>query len=427
MLETKANRHGWFITVIGTLFLFYSALQTHLMTSLHNELIKEFNTTTAKVSLLSAWGFYANVLTLLPAGLLLDRFSVKKIMLINLTIAVFGTLVFAFAKALLVASIGRFLCGAMMSFGFIACLKLASYHLPPKEMARAASVIVSIGMMGGVCAQIVLTAINGTFGWRVVLFFVACVGILIMVILGAVLKDTHEEKKLKKALKFPVWEGLKEIIKQKQNWLSSFYICFLNLPISVLGALFGISYLAKVHHLTNLQASGVTSMLFIGYIIGAPIFAWISDKIQRRKPPMIVGAFLCLFFMLVILYTSHLSYCLLYLLFFLVGITSAAQVIGYPIIGENNRPRLMATAMSFAGLVVAAIGYGLALPLVGGILDATLAKFAAHGIEAQGPAFFRALSIIPLGIFGGIILSILIKETRCKPQKGSSYEISQNK
>ena len=102
-------------------------------------------------------------------------------------------------------------------------------------------------------------------------------------------------------------------------------------------------------------------------------------------------------------------------------------MIGYPVIGENNRPRVMATAMSFAGLVVAAIGYGLALPLVGGILDATLAKFAEHGIEAQGTAFFRALLIIPLGIFLGIILGILIKETRCKPQKGSPYEISQNK
>ena len=423
MLETKADRKGWFITVIGTLFLFYSALQTHLMTSLHEELIKTFDTTTAKVSLLSAWGFYANVLTLLPAGLLLDRFSVKKLMLINLAIAVFGTLVFAFSNALLVASIGRFLCGSMMSFGFIACLKLASYHLPPKEMGRAAAVIVSIGMMGGVFAQIVLTAINGTFGWRVALFSVACVGVLIMFIIGAVLKDTNEEKTLKKALKLPIWDGLKEIIKQTQNWLGSFYICFLNLPISVLGALFGISYLVNVHHLTNLQAAGISSMLFIGYIIGAPVFAWVSDKIQRRKPPMILGAFCCLFFMLVILYTPHLSYCLLYLLFFLVGFSSAAQVIGYPLIAENNRPMVMATAMSFAGLVVAAIGYGLALPLVGGILDTTLAKFAALGIAAQGPAFFRALSIIPLGIFGGIVFSILIKETRCKPQKGSPYEI----
>ena len=87
----------------------------------------------------------------------------------------------------------------------------------------------------------------------------------------------------------------------------------------------------------------------------------------------------------------------------------------------------MATAMSFAGLVVAGIGYGLALPLVGSILDTTLAKFAARGIEAQGPAFFQALSIIPLGILGGIVFSILIKETRCKPQKGSAYEISQKK
>lgn len=414
--KAKSNLKGWVMTLVGALFFFNVMLQINLMTALHDELIKAFHTTASKVALLSAWGFYANVLTILPAGLLLDRFSVKKLMLINLAIAVFGTLIFAFSEALLVASIGRFLCGITMSFGLVACLKLASYWLPSEKMALASSLILSVGMVGGIFAQLILSLINGSYGWRVTVFFVALMGVLIALILWLVIKDANEAVIMKRASKMTIGESLKSVIKKKQNWLAGFFICFVNMPLSILGALFGVSYLVQVHELGHFKAAGIVSMIFLGFIFGSPFFGWMSDKIKRRKPPMILGSFSCLICILIILYVPHLQTGILYLLFFLLGFTSASQVIGFPLIAENNRPRVLATSNGLAVLIIAGVGYGLGLPLVGNILDFHLAKWAEQGISAPGPAFFRALSVIPFSIFLGIVMAISVKETRCKSQ-----------
>lgn len=415
MLETESNKKGWIMTVVGVLFYFYTTIQVNLMTALNHELLVEFQVNVTKIALLSSWSFYANVLTILPAGLLLDRFSVKKIMLINLIIIIIGTLIFAFAPFLFIASIGRFLCGISMSFGLMACLKLASYWLPLKEMARAASIIISIGMLGGVFAQVVVNLLREAFGWRAAVFFVALLGVIVALILWFVIEDSKPEEEItERAGRFPIFESLKAVVKQKQNWLSGFFICFANLPISILGALFGISYLVQVHHLSSMTSSGIVSMLFVGSIFGAPIFGYFSDKLQRRKPPMLLGAFLCLFFMLIILYVPYIQSGFLYLLFFFLGFTSASQVVGFPVITESNKPKISATATSLAILIISAIGYGVALPLVGGILDFNLVQLTARSLKVPGAAFFSALAVIPLGLCLGIIMVLFMKETKCK-------------
>ncbi len=417
MLETHADRKGWLITIIGALFFFYGILQINLMTALNHELLTSFNATETKIAILSSWGFYANVLSILPAGLLLDRFSVKKIMLINLTIVIIGTLIFAFAKLLFIAAIGRFLCGITFSFGLIACLKLASYWLPEKEMARASSIIMAIGMLGGVFALVAVTALREVLGWRMAVLLIALLGVFIAAVLWFVVKDKEmpeQHKITERAGRLSSFESLKEVFKQKQNWLTGFFICFINLPLSVLGALFGISYLVRVYAFSDIGSAGAVAMLFLGVIIGSPIFGAISDRMKRRKPPMLFGAVLGFVLMLLLLYVTDIHPVFLHLLFLGVGIASASQVVGYPIIAESNKPKLSATATSFAVLIIAGVGYGITLPIVGKILDLNLAEQVIEDWQISNLAFFRAFLVIPLGLFLAFILALLIKETKCK-------------
>ena len=41
--------------------------------------------------------------------------------------------------------------------------------------------------------------------------------------------------------------------------------------------------------LDRTAAAGVTSMVFIGWGVGAPVIGWLSDRIGRRKPPFVAG------------------------------------------------------------------------------------------------------------------------------------------
>lgn len=403
------NIRNWVITLTGALFFLYAFLQANMMTSFHDAILKEFDIGIKGIGLLSGIYFYANVIFIIPAGLMIDRFSIKGLMSLNMIIVIIGTILFAFADTLFLAGIGRFLAGITMAFGLIICLKLASICLPPSHMALASSLIITIGMLGAVIAQSPLSYVVNLYGWRVALLSIAAFGVLILVILMAVVKNNKDMPQAGE--KQSVLISLYKVIKEKQNWFSGLFICFLNAPVAIFGALFGNAFLNNVYKITQLQASSITSMLFWGMIIGSPFFGWLSDAIKKRKVPMYIGAIICLIFMLIILYSSSLNILSLHILFFIVGFTSAAQVIGYPIIAESNSLKTTGTGLSLAAIIIMGVGYGFALPLIGWLLDCNLKNTCiANAIYAYKDTFLA----IPISILASIIIAFFIKETHCK-------------
>ena len=65
---------------------------------LNLELRRAFNANALEISNLSAMYFYANVIFLIPAGLLLDRFSTRKLLISAITTTTVATFVFAGVK-----------------------------------------------------------------------------------------------------------------------------------------------------------------------------------------------------------------------------------------------------------------------------------------------------------------------------------------
>lgn len=406
----------WAITLVGALFFFYAFMQVNLMTPLGHELLKAYNTNLSSISFLTAAYFYGNILFIIPAGLLLDRYSPKLLMMIGLFLAVLGTFIFATSGTISLGALGRFLCGIMMAFGLIAPLKLASLLLPSDKMAFASSLIVTIGMLGGVVAQAPTALLVQSFGWRIALIIIGCLGIFIGVLLYFIIKVPKIEKVENEALSSGILKSLKEVTKSPQNWYLGFFICLVNLPIAILGALFGIPYLVQVQGFLPLEASFITSMLFFGMIIGSPFFGWFSDRVKLRKLPMYIGAISCLVFILFTLFGPKLSSNAALLLFFLIGFTSSSQVLGYPLISESNPQKTSGTALSLATLIIMGVGYGLALPFVGWLLDLAWEGLMVNGMNIYtAAAYQKALFSIPLGVFIGIVLLFFTKESGCRP------------
>ena len=411
----KSNRKGWIVSLTGALFFFYAFIQANVMTPLNSELLREFGAGISAISLLSAWYFYANIIFIIPAGLLLDRFPVRKLMIIGIFFAIFGTLLFAFANNLFIASLGRFFCGIMMSFGLISCLKLASLWLPPNRMALVSSLIITIGMIGGVFAQRPMAMLVENFGWRKALFLLAILGVVIAVILWFVVKDRKGEKESKQALDEGILKSLKEVFKCSQNWYCGFFTSLLNLPVAILGALFGITYLTQARSIGYLKASTIVSMLFFGMILGSPFFGWLSDYLKKRKLPMYLGSICCLVSVLIVLLQENLNIGFIYFLFFAMGFSSASQVLGYPVISESNPVKTTGTALSLAALIIMGLGYGVGLPFIGWLLDVMFKGRVVDGVNFYSYATYqKAFLAIPIGIAVGIVMVFFMKETNCK-------------
>ncbi|KPK32709.1 MAG: hypothetical protein AMS24_03395 [Chlamydiae bacterium SM23_39] len=399
------NKKGWIIALTGSLFFFYAFFQANIMTPLNESIVREFKSTSLSVSILSAWYFYANIIFIIPAGLALDRFSVKKLMMLGFFLAIIGTIIFASAQNIYVASIGRFFCGIMMAFGLVACLKLASLWIPSNKMAIASSLIVTIGMLGGIFSQTPISILLKYFGWRSSLYIISFFGIFLAIILFFVIKEPKLEKK---KIDITIFKSLKEVFLKKQNWYSGFFICLTNLPVAILGALFGTVYLVKAYNISDVEASKIVSMLFLGMLVGSPFFGWFSDIIKLRKIPIYLGAISCLILMIFILYSFNLNLTTLYIVFFCLGFTSASQILGYPVISESNPPEISGAALSFAAFIIMGVGYGLGLPFVGWLID----RGISSGIDPL-QAYVKSFLVIPLGIVIALIMGMLIKETRC--------------
>ncbi len=413
-MKKNGSMKAWTITLVGSLFFFYAFFQMTMMTPLHSVLLKYFGATSSDLSLLSAWYFYASIIFLIPAGLLIDRFHVRILMGINLLIAIAGAIIFAFAETLFMAGIGRFLSGIMMAFGLILCLKLASMWLPPNRLAIATSLIVTIGMLGGIAAQAPMAFLINFFSWQGALLVSAILGLVIGIILWFVVRDPKDRSK-ELAENISVWTSLYLIVKQPQNWFCGLYIAFLNLPIAIFGALFGITYLMQVYNISSMAAASITSMLFSGMLLGSLFFGWVSDLLHKRKLPMLVGAMVCLIAMLVLVYVNNFNMTTLHIVFFIIGFSSAAQVLGYPVISESNSPEVTGTALSLAAFIIVGGGYGLGLPLVGWLLDKGWEGKIFDGIHFYSiTAYKNAFITIPIGIIVGIFVLFLMKETNCK-------------
>jgi len=413
-MTIRKSFQAWFVVLVGALFFFYAFFQVNMMGPLNQYISQAFKADASQVGLLSAFYFYANIIFMLPAGLLLDRFPVRKLFLFNMLLVIAGTLIFASSTNLAMASFARFLCGIMMAFGLVSCLKLASQLLPPERMALASSLIVTIGMVGGIFSHLPMERMITAFGWRGALIGVSFIGLLILLILWGIVK-VPPQKVTPPPTSMNVWKSLFVALKRPQNWYCGLFTCFLNLPVAILGALFGITYLTQVYMLDPTMAASITSMLFFGMIFGSPFFGWLSDFMKKRKLPMFLGAIFCLLFMMIILYVGHIHISALYFLFFAVGFTSGSQVLGYPVISETNPPHLTGTALSLAAILIMGIGYGLGLPFVGKLLDVFGTGKVEGGVHIYANAAYqKAFFTIPIGIIISMIMVALIKETNCK-------------
>jgi len=423
--EGTDSRQAWIVCLSAGLFFFYEFIQMNMLNSLGSYLMTEYHITATQLGGLSGWYFYSNLGFLLIAGLLLDRFSTRKIILYAMVSCVFGTALMAFSHSVLLTSICRFIAGIGGAFCFLSSIRLASRWFPPHRMALLTGLIVTMAMLGGVVAQTPLAMLAAAVGWRASVLWVAGLGAVISIVVWKFVLDyppgkheTHvQEQQELKNLGF--WKAKRIAFLNKQNWCAGLYTSLLNLPVSLLGALWGNMYLQKVHQLTSTQAASVTMMIFVGTVVGSPFAGWISDYMGFRRRPMLIGAIISLLLMVLIIYIPSPSMMTLMVLFLALGLITSSQVISYPTVAESNPKILTATSVSVVSISAIA-GYPISQILFGAIMDWHWDGTMAEGVRVYSMANYQfAITIMPIAFLIALIAALFLRETYCKTRVNS--------
>ena len=306
-----------------------------------------FQINATSLSILTSFFYYiAYVSMQIPAGLMVDRYSVKKVLFFACLSCVFGFIVFNTTRNFYFAEFGRLVIGLGSAFAYVSALKVASVWLSRRHFGFATTIIDSLGMLGAMFADDILGRLNLKFGiqssFHLLIIFGLCIALLIIF----VLKDTPDQKVKNKYQRYlntndktNIFKKLTFITKNPQIWMIGIVGCFFYLPSSVLGDLFGIPFLERVYHLSTSIAPICMSVFFAGWIICGPLFGAYSDKMGKRCKPIVLTMLAEAVLFSIVLYTPMIGYYVpeyvLFFLFFLMGAALGTHPLLFALAKEN--------------------------------------------------------------------------------------------
>ena len=403
----------WVICFTASLFFFYSFIQGTMFASIADNIMRDFHIQADKMTYLSSMYYLSNVIFLFAAGMLLDRFSTKKMILAAMFLCVLSTFVLAQATSFYLALFCRFLAGIGSAFCFIGPIRIASRWFPPKRMALVTGAIVTMAMTGGMLAQYPLTKLVSHVGWREALFMVAWLGVLMFVIMLVCIKDKPADPASLNSKKISVRSAAKKAYLNIQTLRAALYASLMNMAVAVFGAMMGSLYLMQRLGVTKEDAAMVNSMLFFGAIFGGPLIGWCSDKLGLRVLPMKLGAIASLLVVSLILFVP-VSLGGMAILFFLLGFFTGSQVISYALVAESCPPAMTATAVSAVSILTQG-GYIVYQNVFSALLLWHGGMQMRDGFPVYSLADYQTSAIIlPIGIGLALWVVFKLKETYCR-------------
>lgn len=413
--QKLSSNFAWVVWGLAATFFFSDYLARVAPTVMHRSLQLDFGLNEAEFGILTASFYITYICMQIPVGLTVDRFSVRLILTVMSLVTALGCAIFGLADGLFVASIGRMLIGFSAAFAFISALRLATSWFPSSMLGLLAGLTQALGMLGAAAAAIV-SFLSGSLGWRYTMCLIALVFVGLAVLLYQFVQDKPEALSQPKTNTHPlsIFSSLHIVLSNKQTWLNALYAGFLYAPTAVIGESYGPAYLQYGRGLSIHAAAFAIGLIFIGWGLSGPISGWLSDRMGRRKPLMILSASCgCVLSSLFIFFPS-MSEKSAYLIFFLFGLTNTGVAIAYAISTEIHDRKVVGTSIAFTNMVSILVG-GLLQPVVGYFLDLAVGA-RAYDIESFTLTDFQAgFKILPVCSFIALILAFSIKETFCKP------------
>ncbi len=410
----------WIICSLGMLFYCYNYFLRVSPSVMQHDLMQSLHINAYQFGTLAAFYYYAYTPMQIPVGMIYDRFGARMVQFFACLIAILGVGVFIIADNVVTASMGRALIGFGTAFAYIGVLKLASIWLPPNRFATVAGLTTAFGMVSAIFADKYLTQFVLLVGYRNALHAAFFIGIALSIIILLFMRSEPKKLSNKIVKQNPITfaqlgNALLIVLKNPQMWLIGIIGCLFYLPASVFLDLWGIPYLKAVYQLTAEQAASAVSWTFVGWIIAGPSIGALSDKLKRRRAPLIFSACMSTIFLSMIFYVQGFSFNTLCILFFFVGIFCGAHPLCFALGKENSPNQISGTAVAVTNSLIM-LGGMIFQPVVGKLLDKhAVAPLMDNGVPIYSAGDYNyALVVVPAGLVIAIILSFFLKETHCE-------------
>jgi MFS family permease len=340
------------------------------------EMSTAFGLTALGVSSLVGLYYYTYAGFAIVAGASLDRYGAKPPVAAGTFAVAVGSVLFGLGTPS-AAECGRLLQGAGSAFAFTGAVYLAARGFSDRSFATAVGLTQLAGMLGGFAGQFgVGPLVHRVIAWQA---FWIYAGVPTALVAGLLLFLTPGRREAASGSLWSIFAPYKVVLANPQSWLCGFVGGLLFMPTTIGDMIWGVGFLRQGLGVPAAEAVARSSMVPLGWVIGAPLLGYVADRIGRRKPVLVGGILLMLLSIVAIVYLPALMPPYVGGLVF--GIGSGAAMIPYTMIKEVNPEHVKGSAAGAMNFLVFSLSaflapaFGLALMRLSGGKPLTLQTY----------------------------------------------------
>lgn len=417
---SKAGIAIWFIC---TIFFLYEFMLRTIVGTFQHPITYDLNLSKLQFSLISSTSYQVIYgLMQIPVGLLIQRIGLKSALTIGIMSCSLATLGFATSHHVWATILFRLLMGFGSSFGFI-CLLIATFEwMPQRSFALFIGLASFLGTLGPMLSAAPIEALSHVpgFSWRIIFLCLSAIALGLALLSLCFVKNNpnppqaHSFKLIQPSQS--ILSILGNIIKQPQAWYIALFCGCSFFAIEYLSENEGQYYLT-LHHYSTQYAESMISLSWLCYAISCPILGFVSDRLQRRRLPLLISASFNLLGTSLIVFLPD-NPATLTLAFVSLGVGASGSSIAFAMLAEYAKNNEVAIIMGFNNTMIMLICAANAPLLAQALTHLNSGLLLTHRIILNYQIVF-SLTIL-LAILAMFLITFKIQETYCKTQRGTT-------
>ncbi|HJN38202.1 MAG TPA: MFS transporter [Gammaproteobacteria bacterium] len=398
---------GWLMFFITALFYFYEYLLRVMPASMFNFFSNTYHLSSVQMGSIDSAYYWAYTPLQLFVGPLIDQFGVKNLTMIAVALCIVGTYLIGFIHLYDWILFGRFMIGFGSAFAFVAVLKVASVWLPKKYFSFVTGTTTSLGMLGAILGQVLITELFDSFGHSNTFFLILFLGLFILIITALFIQDKPRRISHKPGRRIKILtKSLFTVGTNPQVILSGMLGAGLFMPTLIFCGFWGRPYFEQIHHASSLEASLMTSLVFWGWIVGGPLSGIYSSKLDNRRIFIRTGSLISAIILITLIYLPVTNHFVIYILMFFLGLFSSVEILVFSLAADHCSRHYTATAVAVTNMIVMTSGF--LQPYIGRSLE----NFRVTPTSFSEEGFQQSLIILPASLLLCYLFSFLIREKK---------------
>ena len=399
---------AWVVWAVGVVAYVLTVMQRTTMGVAGLDAAERFSITPGALSAFVFIQVAVYIVAQIPAGLLVDRWGARVMLVVSGVLLTLGQLLLAVAPSLPLAVAARVLVGAGDAVVFVAVLALVPRWFPARRVPLLTQVTTLLGQLGQILSAVPFVALLNYAGWSVAFGSAAAASALGAVLALAVVRNAPG-RGWAPAPSLSVREigrQLREVWARPGTRLGFFGHLGTQFSMMVFALLWGVPYLVSAQLLSSSAAAALMSLFVVCTICIGPIVGVLTTRHPMRRSWVLLAVIAAnaLIWTAVLALSGPAPMWLLIVLVVVLSAGGPGSVVGIDIARTSNPTANLGVAQSMVN-----IGGFLATLLVLATMGALLTALGGFTPEA-----FRVAWLVQYPVWAFAVAGVLLTRRQAR-------------